>query len=52
MSCIVSLKGMLVVAESHDGSPNCCPQYTCLFSPECGGPGDMMGYHSCDCYVT
>ena len=23
MSCTVSLKGMLVVAESRDGSPNC-----------------------------
>lgn len=44
MSWTVSLKGMLVVAESQDGSPNSCSQYACLFSPECGGPGDMMGY--------
>lgn len=52
MSWTVSLKGMLVVAESQDGSPNSCPQYACLFSPQWGGPSDMMGYHFCDCFVA
>lgn len=52
MSCTVSLKEMIVVAESQDGPPNSCPQYACLFSPECGGPSDMMRYHFCDCFVA